>query len=80
MNIPYVSSVKTKYKGAILCVVTSASEPQDGFFGCLWHAYDENAKVISYGFSKGRGGTGSGSMLTAMANARRAARRYGSKP
>ena len=72
MNLPSLEIVET-CGVKMICVVTSGSP--DNFRGCYWQLYDLDGKLVSYGHSKGYGGTGMGSALTAMKQAKASARR-----
>lgn len=75
-NIPYVEIHKDPRGHPWVVVVTSARHYEDGFLGCHWQLYSAmHGKLESYGYSKGYGGDGRGSALTAMANAKKAMRR-----
>lgn len=75
-NIPYVEVHKDPKGNPWVIIVNSARPHDDGFLGCHWHLYScAHGKLESYGFSKGYGGDGAGSALTAMANAKKAMRR-----
>jgi hypothetical protein len=72
MNLPTVEIVE--HCGVkMICVVTSGFP--DNFRGCYWQLYDLDGKIVGYGESKGWGGNGAGSALTAMKNAKTSARR-----
>lgn len=89
-NIPYVEVHKDPQNKPWVIIVTSAHNYEDGFRGCHWHLYScngrgpveaigfvkgDNGVLEAYGYSKGYGGDGAGSALTAMANAKKAMRR-----
>ena len=70
MNAPDIKLIE----GKLLAIVWSME--RDAGVGCHWRVDDLCGNRISWGYSKGRGGDGLGSRLTAMDNAKRAARRH----
>lgn len=68
-NIPIVETIKG-YGRIVFAVVTVENKV------CLWHTYDESGRNLSFGYSRGTGGTGLGGVLLAMKNAKASARRW----
>lgn len=74
MNLPEVAVVGTG-EDRLICTVTFGDQPNERGTA-FWALYDLTGKRLSYGHSKGRGGSGVSSVWTAMSNAKAAARRW----
>lgn len=77
-NVPTVHFVRRRDSNvSVVCIMTFADLYNDGFKGVNYANYDvATGKLVGRGFSKGREGTGLGSMISATENAKRAAHRY----
>jgi hypothetical protein len=70
MNIPQVEVIERE----LILVINSGF--YDGFKGCYWHLHDLNSDLVSWGQSRGYGGDGMGSALSAMKLGKSAAQKF----
>lgn len=63
-NLPYCVTVRRADR-VLFIAITSARSYEDGFNGNHWRLYDEDGKLVSYGYSEGYQKSGMGSALMA---------------
>ncbi|MFL7901594.1 hypothetical protein ACJ41P_10705 [Azospirillum argentinense] len=74
MNLPDVAIIADSSGAPAFIAVVSSGYP-DRFPGAYWRLFDMKGEYIAGGQSKGWDGQGAGSMLSAMTNAKSAAKR-----